>query len=400
MTIKLLQFLFRGYAGRAPKSVREALQVPRYGVHDRRRRKEFLPKYVKVVRNGHYLRVTVPPHKMSKGAGDSSTQVAKRATTAPAKASAEAVKPFDMPKPIVVPAVKISTAKKFLKWFRSNLPVLALNCGSVCILLGFSRSDILELRSLTMTGQLTFAAYNLAQPNILWPSVLWSTLFASVNATKIRNIFHERTAEVHMTEEQERIFVDYFMNHGVTPLQFMWVEGKATTKLFKKGETLIHKGDTIDRIFLVVKGSTHAHILGQRLTAASSGPKTRGDQLEGGDSGAWIGEMAFLDWFHRRHDNDDQTKNAARLGRGVSMYTIIVDEDCQVMEWSHEAMEELMEMSTDLRAALTRAITAAVVAKVVNLTIGDVDRPTESWISWLVDWNSKDGTRIQVERPQ
>jgi len=385
MKDKFVEYLLRGYAGRAPKSVKEMLQIPEHRLHPTRHRKKVSPKYIKVIRNGHYVRVQVPSSK-AKG---SDAHAASHAKPAPAKA------------PAVTPAASngsSSSAKKFAKWFRSNLPVLTLNFGSICILLGFSRSDVLELRSLTMTGQLTFAAYNLAQPNVLWPSVLWSTIFASVNATKIWNIFHERTAEVHMTEEQERIFVDYFMDHGVTPLQFSWVEAKATTRLVKKGEKLIQKGHVIDRIFLVVQGSTHAHILGQRLTAASSSPATRGDQLEGGDSGAWIGELAFLDWFHRRHDDDEPTnKKAAKLGRGVSMYTIVADEDCQVMEWSHEAMEELLETSTDLRAALTRAITAAVVAKVVNLTIGDVGRANQSWIGWLTDRKRKDETHIQIE---
>lgn len=292
-----------------------------------------------------------------------------------------------------------SYARQFTKWLRSNLPVLTLNFGSICILVGFSRSDILELRSLTMTGQLTFAAYNLGQANILWPSVIWSTIFATVNASKIWDMFHERTAEVHMTEEQERIFVNYFMDHGVTPLQFSWLEGKAQINFMKKGETLIHKGDMIDTVFLVVKGSTHAHILGQRLTAVSSSPATRGDQLEGGDSGAWIGEMAFLDWFYRRHEDTsaDHADNNVKLGRGVAMYTIIADEDSQVMTWTHESMEELMETSTDLRAALARAMTAAMVAKVINLTIERNDRSRQSWITWLTDWRSKDDYHIEVK---
>ena len=246
-----------------------------------------------------------------------------------------------------------------------------------------------------MTGQITFAAYNLAQANILWPSVLWSTIFATVNASKIWSIFHERTAEVHMSPEQEQVFVDFFMDHGVTPIQFSWIEEKATHLKVKKGKILIHKGDLVDRIFLVVRGSTHAHVWGRKLEAVSASSPNRGDQLAGGDSGSWIGEMAFLDWFQRRHEEIDPNlpkEQHSRFGRGVSMYTIIADEDCEILAWSHEAMEELMEKSNDLRAALTRAMTAEVVAKVVNLTIERSNQ--RSWTSWLRYWRHKDGSQV------
>jgi CRP-like cAMP-binding protein len=249
-----------------------------------------------------------------------------------------------------------------------------------------------------MVGQMTFATYNLAQTNVLWPSVIWSTLFASANAWKIMNIYQERTAEVHMTGEQEAIYVNFFMNHGVTPLQFSWIEGKAKKIYIKKGDALIHKGDVVDRIFLVVKGSTHAHVRGHRLTAASTSPATKGDQLEGGDSGAWIGELAFLDYIHRRHDDHlmDQVENSHRRRRRLlSLYTIIADDDCEVLVWTYEAMEELMQTSSDLRSAIVRAITAAVVAKFVNLTVGNIDRPRMSWVAWLTFWTSKDRTTIK-----
>lgn len=388
-----VQYLFGGYAGRAPKSVRDVLQIPKHRSHLWTRGTNVSMKYLKVVRNGRYAKFKVP---LKSKANETPTHRPSSPLTQN-KTSIEGNPPSAVTNPSLVDGGP-SYSRECTTWLRSNIPILMLNFGSICILIGFSRSDILELRTLTMTGQFTFAAYNMAQPNILWPSVLWSMIFASVNATKIFSIFHERTAVVHMTDEQERIFVDYFMNHGVTPLQFTWVEKKAQVLLVDKGETLIKKGDVIDRIFLVIHGSTHAHIRGKRLTAASSSPQTRGDQLEGGDSGAWIGELAFLDWFYGRHDDKtDRDVQRGKLGRGVALYEIVADEDSKVLSWTHEAMEELMETSTDLRAALTRATTAAVVAKVVNLTTGDIDMKKRSWISWLSDWKSKDGTQIKLE---
>jgi CRP-like cAMP-binding protein len=259
-----------------------------------------------------------------------------------------------------------------------------------------------------MVGQLTFAAYNLGQATILWPSVAWSGLFASVNASKIYDIFHERNADVHMSEEQENVFVEYFMPHGVTPKQFERIEEKATKVLLKKGDFLIRKGDMLNHLYLVVDGSTHAHILGRRVTAASTSPVTRGDQLEGGDSGAWVGELTFLDklWDfeqgnmrqqYESRDEKDMAKSP-KLGLGISMYTIVADDDCIVMSWSHDEIADLMESSTDLRAALTRAMTSAVVGKVVNLTVSHSEPEMPRWSSWLSEW--KNGARVQVRDAQ
>ena len=71
------------------------------------------------------------------------------------------------------------------------------------------------------------------------------------------------------------------------------------------------------------------------------------------------------------------------------MYTIVAQDDCTVLVWSHDDMEAMMERSTDMRAALTRAMTSAVVAKVVNFTVSR----TKPWSAWLDDWKH---TQVEV----
>lgn len=107
--------------------------------------------------------------------------------------------------------------RRFLVWCTVNLPTLLLNVGSICTLLAFTRSDVLELRSLSAMGSVCNAVYRYTQKPILWITIAWPSLFASVNGVKIVEILHERNAEVHMDEEQERIYVEYFLQHGVTP---------------------------------------------------------------------------------------------------------------------------------------------------------------------------------------
>ena len=326
-----------------------------------------------------------------------------------------------MPKPLTPPPKppgNVKQIKSFRRqigpWFRSNLPVMVLNVGSLCTLLAFTRTDVLELRSLAITGQVCFVAYQLKQKIILWPSVMWSTLFAMVNAYNIQNILEERHSSVHMTDAQERVFVEFFMPHGVTPKQFERIDEKAKCFKLKKGELLVRKGDKLDHVFLIIEGSTQAHILGRRLTAASTNDDTRGDQLQGGDSGAWAGEMAFLKRFWEKEqgkvspaaqtpDSSSDTENDASSDRAadkretsIAIYTIMAHEDCTVMSWSHDDMEELMESSVDLRSALTRAMSSALVGKVVNLTISRAQQERVPWLVWLTERKSKNGSKVEV----
>eukprot|EP00535_Pseudo-nitzschia_heimii_P002099 CAMPEP_0197182072 /NCGR_PEP_ID=MMETSP1423-20130617/6160_1 /TAXON_ID=476441 /ORGANISM="Pseudo-nitzschia heimii, Strain UNC1101" /LENGTH=237 /DNA_ID=CAMNT_0042632441 /DNA_START=628 /DNA_END=1341 /DNA_ORIENTATION=+ len=227
-----------------------------------------------------------------------------------------------------------------------------------------------------------------------------------------------------MTKEQEKIFVDFFMPHGVTPKQFERIEKSAKVLNVKKGELLIQKGEKPHSVYLIVQGSTNALVLGRRLTAASTTFATKGGQKEGGDSGAWAGEMAFLKQFWEKEQRSiiKKRKNKAVLtgtkektkidpdldinvksiptGAGISeayIYSIIATEDCTVMSWSHKELEDLMKRSTYLRSALTRAMSSALVGKVVNLTISRSNSTKVPWLEWLQDWKSKDGTSVEIQ---
>ncbi len=390
MVVKnLIRQVFQG-PSKVPRAVRDALQIqnksPSYGTILPRWRRQ-TPKYVKGVSNGNYFRIKIPLQKKTL------PDVPKLPPTNP------------MPKPLSTPPKPLKVSPdlpiqfesyptRLLGWLHSNRAVLILNFGSFCTLVGFMRSDVLELRSLALTGNCMFIIYVLHQNPILWPSVGWSGLFASVNAFKIVQILHERTAEVHMTEDQQILFVSHFMSHGITPKQYERIIQKAKKLKLKKGEVLVRSGDKLEHVYLVAEGATRALILGRFVTAASTNPDTKGDQKAGGDSGAWIGEMAFLDrlWELEQKKTAESSKKKAE----ATMYTIVCDEDCTVLSWSHEDMAELMGSSTDLRSALTRAMTSALVGKVVNLTISRTQKGMPRWSSWLSDWTSNDGAKVSL----
>jgi CRP-like cAMP-binding protein len=367
-------------------------------------------------------------------------------------------------------------------WTSKNATILILNFGSICTLVGFTRSDVLELRLLSVTGSVCgmfFHAFTV--PRRLTP-IAWSALFALVNSAKIYEVLQERAGSVNLTADQEQRYSDFFMPHGITPKQFEAIDGRAKILCVKKGQVIVRQGEVLRHVYLIVKGHTRASVLGRFLTAASFRPVNessstrnhagRDDQQHrrsaAGAAGAWIGEMALLEhvWneevkhspqrkrSHRNTSSDDddeqstvaaakhhtspaqpETATATVNGRPSSsttttpttaaadndakdraairpevdadvevkensnaraMYTIVAQDDCTVLVWSHDEMKTLLAKSPDMKAALTRAMTAAIVGKVVTFTtsrssLGNrqhQQQPTWLLSSWLSEASS------------
>ena len=176
-------------------------------------------------------------------------------------------------------------------WWEKNWSTVVLNFGSVCTLIGFTRSDVLELRCLSVTGSAANVIYHFTQMPLRYLPVCWSALFAMVNSFKIREILLERHQEVHMTPQQEDIYIQFFMPHGITPRQFQVLQESAKEVVIPSGEAIIKQGEVCDHVSLVVSGSTRASISGRRLTAASAiAPNSiTAEEKAGGNSGAWVG---------------------------------------------------------------------------------------------------------------
>lgn len=100
---------------------------------------------------------------------------------------------------------------QFAEWWKENWPTLILNLGSIATLIGFTRSDVLELRCLSVTGSAANMIYQFSQSPTKLLAAAWSAIFASVNGVKIKEIIQERHQSVQMTPEQENIYVELFL---------------------------------------------------------------------------------------------------------------------------------------------------------------------------------------------
>lgn len=426
MQKKLLDRLVRNRFNSRRSDVRNLLDTSK-----RSSRRRALPSYIKGVHNGVFFKIKVPPPK-----------------------SLPALPKLPLPQGAVPKAFKrVEESSKshqggrgssrwdwerVLAWWKENWPVLVLNFGSMCTLTGFTRSDVLELRSLSVTGSLSFVVYSLTQQPLRYTPIVWTMTFAAVNAFKIFQIMQERKGTVHLTEKEEAVYIQFFMPHGVTPKQFEAIYSHATTINIPQNQCLLKQGEKIQSVYLITHGSTRANILGRHLTAASTEPTAHESRM-GGASGAWVGEMTFLEsyWLKEQSKHLPAKANASASCNGAkadasssddaatkrrtsavgsngavkvtarhatpyqpktshALYTIVAKEDCTVLRWDFEDMESLLERSTDLRSAMTRAMSAAIVGKVINFTVSrSAGRPT--WSAWLDDWKYSAGAQIQVE---
>lgn len=365
-------------------------------------------------------------------------------------------KPIEMP-PNLKPLIHASssaqketqkkTREKFKQWLKDNAGIIILNFGSIASFLSFTRTDILELRVLSITGSISSVVYFASRPPpIVIGPIIWSSVFAATNTYMVYHIYQERKGKPRqLTSEEEDVYEEHFLPHAVTPRQYEKLLSIAKKRELKRGEVLIQKGQAIDKVYLVISGATQAVTkLSRRVTAASSS-KGNKERYAGGDAGAWVGELAFLDYLSERDQRggilsaqsspsssppsllvqdikghkspmvfplataaasvlevggaallDDKKQDpAAKPPRNTavtknSILTYIATEDSILYEWDFEELSGLMKTSADMRSAVTRSMTAAVVGKVVNFYISKADSDKPVWKKWLLldQWQS------------
>ena len=330
-----------------------------------------------------------------------------------------------------------SFTQRAIDFLKLNGPVLLLNFGSLCTLAGFTRTDVLELRLGNLIGNCCGMTYFMI--NRLVPPFSWAAVFGLTNAYNIHLILEERSDKVTMTKDEQSLYEEHFLTHGVTPKQFRMILDKSEVVHVPKDQIIVRANQQLDSVYLVVSGRTEASILGRHLTYASSLPGNNVRQ-KGGDSGAWIGEIQFLESFWQKEqiqrrntkspmknflaqrrgdaedaggadtiddiddDEEDFDIDGYSAGRGGrALHTIICVEPAKLRKWKHEDLEDLLKTSNDMRSAMTRSLTASVVGKVVNFTIsrgkererGKYGSPT--WSSWLNDGITPKSDAVEIK---
>jgi hypothetical protein len=100
---------------------------------------------------------------------------------------------------------------------------------------------------------------------------------------------------------EEDVYEEHFLPYGVTPRQYEKLLSIVQIIEYKKGDVIIETGSFFNDVYLVTNGSTFGVTnKSKRKVIAASSQKGNKDLLTGGDAGAWIGELSFLELFNRK----------------------------------------------------------------------------------------------------
>lgn len=310
-------------------------------------------------------------------------------------------------------AARKEARRELREWLKENAGIIIMNFGSICSFMSFTRTDILELRLLSITGSVSMIIYFFARPPpLVIAPIVWSTIFASTNLCMIYLIYEERKGKVEpMTEDEESAYEEHFLPHAVTPRQYEKLLQIAKKRELSKGDILIQKGDEMSSVYLVVRGATEAvNTISKRRVTAASSAKGYKDKFAGGDSGAWIGDIFFFDYLERREKKLFQKPSPPEIlatapitevplkrvfTRNAILTYLVTKDSTLVFQWDFEELADLMRTSSELRSSVSRAMTAAVIGKVVNLYISKTDANKPGWKQWLED-NFNSGSTSEV----
>lgn len=133
------------------------------GLHKAKKKTNKPTEYVRFTYKGNWYRRPIASKKKSKppellSLPPAGAQVVPKPFKNPDAAAAE--------KAEVLAAVKAKGSSSqdtwsWRSWWKLNAPLLVLNFGFFANLVGFTRADVLELRSLAMTGNTSFVIYSL-----------------------------------------------------------------------------------------------------------------------------------------------------------------------------------------------------------------------------------------------
>lgn len=130
-----------------------------------------------------------------------------------------------------------------------------VHVGNVIFLLALNQTDMVNLRTLSITASFLGLAYNLLQPVPLYAPAIWGVLFIGSNTYNLAMILRERQ-KITLTGEQEKAYELAFMNHGFSPRMFLDILEATSARWYTvgKGEIIHKRGDSMDELTNLQEG--------------------------------------------------------------------------------------------------------------------------------------------------
>ncbi|GAB5036857.1 cyclic nucleotide-binding domain partial [Nannochloropsis oceanica] len=239
-----------------------------------------------------------------------------------------------------------------------------LHFGNACALLSFSMTDVFLLRSLAMVATTCGVIYNITHSPPLRVPAIWGLVFLTVNGTMILSLLME-DKEIAFSKEELVLFEEHFLPYSLTPTQFRKLIAIAQWKEVPAGTTLAEEGERLTHLILISKGKVAAFVNQVPIQSFSTFPGAKDMETNKGiDSGAWIGEINFL-------DEEKKAKGA--------IATFVTESPTRFVCWEHARLKGLLLDDAKLSRSVTHAINGALIGKLLSFTNQTKDASTEAY---------------------
>jgi hypothetical protein len=130
-----------------------------------------------------------------------------------------------------------------------------IDLSSLLTVASFSVRGMLPLRVLAAGSQVIAIPYFVLQPTPLWTPVGWTALFLGINLYHILRILYERRP-VPFTPDEQRLYDLTFQSFE--PRSFMRLLKLGEWKTAPKGERIVTRGESIERVAVAISGAASA----------------------------------------------------------------------------------------------------------------------------------------------
>jgi CRP-like cAMP-binding protein len=205
--------------------------------------------------------------------------------------------------------------------------VILYHLSNALYLVSYTVRDILWLRLITVIAGATLLASMLVKPQPPFPAVAWNLVFLGINLVRIHLLLRERRP-IPLTADQQHLAKLVFPS--LRPRELVRLLAVGTLVDHPPGATLVRRGQPLDRLFVVVRGTVRVELPGKPA-------------VEIGD-GAFVGELCYL------------------TGKPAAA-DVVAASALRVVDWPTAALRTFLHDEPDLHATIQQVLGRDLAAK-------------------------------------
>ena len=155
--------------------------------------------------------------------------------------------------------------------------MILFHLSNALYLASYAVKDILWLRLITVIAGLTSLASFFVRPQPPWPAIVWNLIFLGINLVRIQLLLLERRP-IPLTADEQHLANLVFPSLRPRELARLLAAGAFVDH--PAGTPIVRRGDPLDRLLLVVRGTARVERPGKPA-------------IEIGD-GMFVGELCYL----------------------------------------------------------------------------------------------------------